>query len=220
MSDLVFNLSELHRLKLDIIPVSDLKCLEHGRLLTWLLFFLFRVLLFGNFHLQLRLLGHERVSGNLVVKGNFRRWRRLLMMVLILWVHHHHLRFKGLELSLNSWVNRLKFFWEQFFLIFYHFYQGLKLSLDYLTLGFNLLRNSCLNRIKSDEDIVLLRISCQRLLYQILNGPNLVDSILGIGFNAFHNIFRLFLGLNALIPGLENNFVKSIIWPNDVHHKF
>jgi hypothetical protein len=68
----MLNLSELHRLNLDIIPVSDLKCLKQRRLLLSLLFlFLFRLLLFRSFQLKLRLLRHERVSGDLVMEGDF-----------------------------------------------------------------------------------------------------------------------------------------------------
>jgi hypothetical protein len=85
------------------------------------------------------------------------------------------------------------------------------LAVRYLPLGFNLLSKSKLDRIESDEDIVFLRVSCQCILYQILNGPNLVDSVLGIGPNAFHNINWLSGSIDALVPCLENNFIKSIL---------
>ena len=143
------------------------------------------------------------------------------MLVLILWVHHHHLWLQVLELSLNSWVNRLKFFRDRFFLVFYHFDQGIKLSLDYLPLGFNMLYNSCLNRIECFENIVSLRTTYESFFNQILNGPGLANSFLQVGCHTFfHDIQRLSRSLNSLISGLNNNLIESIAWPNDIHHKF
>ena len=74
MSDFELTLSELHRIKLDLVPVSDLKRLTCRRQFNLLLLFLFRLLLLllRRLHLEFGLLRRrERPGVDLVVKGGF-----------------------------------------------------------------------------------------------------------------------------------------------------
>ena len=74
MSDFELTLSELQRIQLDLIPVSDLKRLNCRRQFILLLLFLFRLLLLllRRLHLDFGLLRRsERPNGELVVKGGF-----------------------------------------------------------------------------------------------------------------------------------------------------
>ena len=77
MSDFELTLCELQRIKLYLIPVSDLKRLSGRRQFILLLLFLFRLLLLlllllRRLHLDFGLLRRsERPNGELVVKGGF-----------------------------------------------------------------------------------------------------------------------------------------------------
>ena len=119
----VLDLSELHSMKLNLIPVSNLVYLRQRRSsITWLLLFLLG-----------RILLNDRDSGDLINDRNWDDRGRWLLALLVLIMYQINDLFQIVfKCRLISWNTG-----ENFFLFSKHLNYRIQLALDYFRLRFN-----------------------------------------------------------------------------------